>query len=63
MMKFFMVMSATTYDGSSNNSDRCFDFNATRLATLEDAQKIAESRNKRERQAGHTNVQWFACEQ
>lgn len=59
----FMVMSATTLDGSSRNCARCFETNATGLATMVEAETEADRRNVIERAAGHFNVEWYATEQ
>ena len=57
----FLVMSATTFDGSSTNNARCYELNATKILTLYHAEQIALERNAAEKAAGHDNVQWFVC--
>lgn len=59
----WMVMASTTLTTSNSNQKRCFDTNATDLASKELATAEAERRNAAEREAGHGNVFWFACEQ
>lgn len=56
----YMVMAATTLDGKSSNRARCFELNATNIATKAEAEAEAVRRNKVERAAGHSNVEWYA---
>jgi hypothetical protein len=58
----WMVSSATTITNRNSNRDRCFELNATNLATKAEAEIEAKRRNKIERAAGHTNVDWYASE-
>lgn len=59
----FMVMSAVELTSANSNRERCFEFNAVDIPSLEEAQKVAASRNAKERAAGHDNVTWFCAPQ
>jgi hypothetical protein len=59
-MNKFMVMSATTIDRKSSNYNRCFETNALGFTSLKSARLEATRRNKIEKAAGHSNVEWYA---
>jgi len=59
----WMVMAATDLTKKSLNSQRCFETNATNLASEAEAKAEAARRNKAEKAAGHNNVEWYPAPQ
>lgn len=58
----WMVMSAVTLTDANMSRATSFDRNAVDIATEAEAEIEAARRNAVEREAGHTNVDWYACE-
>jgi hypothetical protein len=62
-MEMWMVMSAVTLANGNVNRDRMFKLNALNFPTEREANAEARRRNKKEKEAGHTNVVWYSCPQ
>lgn len=58
----WIVMAGVEITAKNPSRATCFDSNATNLPDEATANAEAERRNRIEKEAGHTNVLWYAME-